>query len=158
MSRATRRDLLGAGAFTALTGIAAAAIARPDNLSGMAATITPDDAELIAIGREAAVLLDQRKPLAAQFWALPAGPAKGDELEAIANAMEPIDERMDVLIGRAVTLKASGREAMAAKARLIGYDIWCCHSQSGVLDPEDLGHYDRLTWSLVEDLVGAGVA
>ena len=154
----TRRAMLGSAAgFTVLAGIAAATIAKPDT---PAVEVPPasrgDDAELIAIGREAAALLDQRKLLAVQFWALPAGPAKGDELEAVANAMEPIDGRLDALTNHAMTLRSTSRKAMAVKARLIGHDLYVCHAHGGEMAFEAMEPSQRLAWSLVEDLVRAG--
>ncbi len=61
MARMTRRGILGGGAAAAaVTGLAGAARGQPPSLEGA-------DAELIAIGREAADLIEQRRPLEARW-------------------------------------------------------------------------------------------
>ena len=145
-----------AAGFTVLAGIAAAAIAKPDNLSGMMPPVpSPNDAELIAIGREAAVLFDQRKPLAARWWTMS---AEHPDLEAVADAMRPIDERLDELTQQAYDLPASTRDGMAVKARLIQYQMRLIHNdEHGEVEFVSMDPGERLAWSLTEDLVGAGV-
>ena len=150
----TRRHLIATAGALPLASLAFGA--------GMAATVTPDDAELIAIGREADALLTERKPLQARWWALPAwtlpGSAEHAELNAIGDAIEPIDARLEVLGDRAMTLRATSRDAMAVKAKLIRHDLSVCHVHDRAVAFEAMEPSQRLAWSLVEDLVGAGVA
>ena len=158
----TRRDMMGAAGFTALAGIAAVAIAKPD--AQAAAAPTTDDAELVAIGREAADLLEQRKPLEARWWAL--SPATGfrtkggpdhDEMNAVSDAIQPIDERLEALSDRAMALRATTRNAWIAKARLIRHEIAINNVCSGVMDFEEMPFSERLAWSLVGDLIEGAV-
>ncbi|NPD68299.1 hypothetical protein HN018_19330 [Lichenicola cladoniae] len=164
MARTTRRDLLGAGVgtFTFLTGIAAVANAKPDTQAGEAVPTPRDDAELIIIGREAADLIEKRRPLEARWWALPADTRQYDnaqraELYAVSEAMQPIDDRLSELSDRSVVLRAFSRAAMIAKAHLIRHEMEVVHVTAGVLDPEMFDPHEAIVWSLLEDLLGGSV-
>ena len=154
MSRTTRRDLLGAAGGSALAGIATVAVAKPD--------LPPPDAELIAIGCEAAALLDQRKPLDARWWAIPQcaggrrakGSPEAREVDAIAAALEPIDSRLDELQDRALLLPATTREGMAVKALLIRHELRLNYTFHGHLDLDALDPGQQLTLTLLDDLLG----
>ena len=161
-TRKSRRDVLGAAGFTALAGIAAVAIAKPDASAEAApAALYPDDAELIAIGREAAELIERRKPLEARWWALPpmAGGARRRgtpserEMNAVARAMEPIDARLDALTERALDLHATCRESLVAKALLVRHDMAISHAGRGQVDLDGMHSGERITWSLLDDLL-----
>ncbi len=162
-ARPSRRDFLAAAGFTALAGISAVAIAKPDRPAFASLAPAGDDAELVAIGREAAELIEQRKPREARWWALPrvTDPAEWKisgfsvQAHAIANAMEPIDERLEILTKRAMALRATCQEAMAAKARLIRHDIAISHMTDGKVDFETMEAHGRMAWSLFDDLPGA---
>lgn len=164
MGRTTRRDLLGAGVgtFTFLTGIGAIAIAKPDAQAVEVLPAPRDDAELIIIGREAVALIEDRRPLEARWWALPAGTrqydnAQREELTAVSEAVLPIDDRLSELSDRAVVLRASSREAMIAKAHLLRHEMEVVHVTAGVLDTEMFDPHEATVWSLLEDLLGESV-
>ncbi len=160
-TRKSRRDVLGAAGFTALAGIAAVAIAKPDaGAAAGPAALHPDDAELIAIGREVAELIERRRPLEARWWALPtidiprtAGLPGADEPDAVAAAMEPIDNRLDELSDRVLELRATTREAWIAKARLIRHEITISNVSGGEIEFEGMPLSERITWSLLDDLL-----
>ena len=152
----TRRALMGNAGMAALAGIAGAAIVMPDKLSGMMPSAPSPDAELIAIGREANALLEQRRPLAARWWTMS---ERHPDLEAVANAMEPIDERLDDLTQRARELPATTREGMGVKGRLIQHQLRLIHNDDeGAVEFVSMDPGARLAWSLAEDLLGAEVA
>lgn len=155
----SRRDLLSAGIFTGLTGIGIAAFAKPDTepAKGAHRERPSSDAQLIAIGREVATLLDQRKPLEAQWWALPSDtrshtPDQARTLNAVSEALQPIDDRLDELIDCAIPLRAGGLSAMSAKAMLIRYEMEISHVTEGEMDLGGLEPHERVMWSLLADL------
>ena len=159
----TRRVMMGNAGMAALAAIAAVAITAPD-APAVAVLPTPrgDDAELVAIGRETAAVLDQRKPLDVRWWGLPPdaskrGTASNIELMAVADALEPIDNRLQQLSDRMLELRATTREAWIAKARLIRREIESCNVTEGVIDFDGMPDSERLAWSLAEDLLGAEV-
>lgn len=156
MDRPTRRHLIAGISALPLAGLAAAVPAAT-----LAAT--HPDAELVAIGHETAALIEQRRPLEVQWWTLPPEPgdqtaAEKAELQAVADALEPIDGRLDHLLDRALELPATTREGIATKARLIRHELRLCHSSDGVMEFASMDPGERLAWSLSEDLLGAGVA
>ena len=60
----TRRNLISAAGFTAMIGIAAMSIAKPDaSAVKVLPTARTDDADLVATGLETVALTEQRKPL-----------------------------------------------------------------------------------------------
>lgn len=162
MPRISRRDALGAVGFTALAGVAAAAVAKPDaQVAEVLPTTHTDDAELIAIGREAANLIEQRKPLEARWWALPqdSGSRRKEtpehvELHAVGDAMEPIDARLNELADRAMELRATTPKAWIAKARLVRREMEAEFVTNGAIDVDEMQPAGRLTWSLLDDLLG----
>ncbi|NPD68912.1 hypothetical protein HN018_02925 [Lichenicola cladoniae] len=141
-----------------MVGITTAAIAALPH-----AVPSSDDAELMAIGREAASLIEKRRPLEARWWSLPAGTrqydnAQREELTEVSEAMQPIDDRLSDLSDRSLVLRASSREAMIAKAHLIRHEMEVVHVTAGVLDPEMFDPHEAIVWSLLEDLLGPDVA
>lgn len=155
MARMTRRGILGGG-------VAAAAITSLSGSAGTQPAPATEDAKLIAIGREAADLIEQRKPLEARYWALPSTSGREDsphqaELHVVSDAMQPIDERLDDLTDRALDLSATTREGMAAKAHLIRYEMRIYHTTGGQMDLAELDFHDRLTWTLLHDLLGEAI-
>lgn len=155
--RSARRKHRG---FTTLTGIATVAIAKPDAQPDEVLLAPQDDAELIAMGREAAALIEKRRPLEARWWAVPADSGRRDhsqraELHAVSEAMQPIDDRLFEMSDRSVVLRASSREAMIAKAHLLHHEMEVVHVTGGALDIEMFESHERLAWSMIEDLLGA---
>ena len=157
----SRRELMSAAGFTALAGIAAAAIAAPDTAPVEA--LPTDDAELIAIGREAAALVEQRRPLEARWWALPkgCGRLKGSpghvELTAVSDAMTPLDDRLSELADQAIELRATTPDGWIAKAHLIRHEMEVEYVTDGVVELDMMQPHDRVMWSLLGDLVGGSV-
>ncbi len=157
----SRRDVLGGAGFTALAGIAAVAIARPDaSLTPPPPALHPDDAELIAIGQEVVDLLEQRRPLEARWWALPtivlprtASLPGADKPDAVAAAMEPIDNRLEYLSDRVLELRATTHDAWIAKVRLIRHEIAISNVSGGEMEFEGMPLSERITWSLLDDLL-----
>ena len=149
MARMTRRGVLGGGVAVA----AVAGIAAPQAVAS-----SPDDAELIAIGREAADLVEQRKPLEVRWWALPRTSGRTDsphrtELHAISYAMEPIDTRLQELADRAMQIQATSRAGFIAKAHLARHEMKVAHVSDGELDIEEFNADERLVWGLLDDLL-----
>ena len=163
MARPTRRSLLGAAGGTVLAGIGAITPGRPD---AQAAEVTrADDEALIVIGREAAALVERRKPLDVRWWALPPmagvsrkGTPSDVELHLVAEAMEPIDERLEALSDRMLELRATTRDAWIAKAVLIRHEIAINNTtregSGGKLALEAMPFTERLALSLIDDLLG----
>ena len=162
MAGTSRRAVLSASATAALASIAGAAATLPSIAAAEAAQGAHPDAELIAIGREAASLIEQRKPLEARWWALPAEHCDPDsfhaaESDAVCAAMRPIDNRLDDLLGRALELPAATPEGMAAKAHLIRYEMRIHNSFRGDMDLSELDQHEQLVWALLHDLLGEAV-
>ena len=170
MGRLTRRGLFHTTGCTTLAGLAAAVVGSEARaMETMPATDQPD-AELIAIGHEATDLIEQRKPLEARWWAIPKpssgrfSPAANLEAEAVSDALQPIDKRLEALSDRAIDLQAITHEGRAAKARLIRHEIRICNVTEGRLDLEEMAFVERMTWSLLAarcsllaDLLGAPI-
>lgn len=107
MIRPSRRDVLGAGTFTLLTGIAAAAIAKPDAAMQRAQLVLTSDVALLA--------------LADQFLALQARIdfIDGDES---TNHQEELDDLIDQqvpLLSDMHGLKATTLAGHRARARVL---------------------------------------
>ena len=161
-ARPTRRSLLVRAGGLVLAGVAAVAVARPD--AAPVEVLSADDAELIAIGREAAALIEQYRPLEARWWALPQGSGssrKGTqehvEFHAAADAMAPIDARLNKLADRVMELRATTRETWIVKARLIRREMQTEFVTNGAIELDEMQPSGRLTWSLLDDLLGEAV-
>ena len=155
----TRRALMGNAGVAALATVL---ITTPNAQAIEPVSVNPHpDAELIAIGREAADLIEQRKPLEVRWWALPRdsgsrrkGTPEQVELHAVGDAMEPIDARLDELADRAMELRATTREGWIAKARLIRREMQTECVTEGAIEVDEMQPSGRLTRSLLDDLLG----
>ncbi len=154
MARTTRRDLLGAGGFTALAGIAAVAIAKPDAQTVEVLPTAPghggDDAKLVA-------LCSQFMALQAQLVAMGAatvpvrtdgpehGPGRDGVIDGLTDRQADILDKMHDLT--ATTLAGH-------RARAMAFDKWCSRGEHGdfdiVVSWGDIG-------PLIRDLVGGSV-
>ena len=72
----------------------------------------------------------------------------------MAEALEPIDNRLNELVDRAIEFRATAREACSAKAHLIRREMKTGFVTDGVIEVNELQPASRLTWSLLEDLLG----
>lgn len=143
MNRPSRRDVLGAGAFTLLTGIAAAAIAKPEAASTVAimpaiAAISPDAAPL--------ALADKFMALQVHIDEINAGkPHTEDELDNLVITQATIMDEMNEHI--VTTMKGH-----QARARVLA--AW--YQLRGLNDcPHEIDEY-RI-WPLLRDLLGVSV-
>jgi hypothetical protein len=87
----------------------------PPNLT---APVSPDDHRLVVIDTQSRALLAERLPLEARFWSKP----KLADLEAVANAMIVLDDKLDALMHESFGLKATTPAALRAKARLLHHE------------------------------------
>jgi hypothetical protein len=150
-SNTTRRALaLGVGAFASVGLTAGAAATVAD-----AALPSPHpDAELIAMGREAAPLIAEAERLAAQWFALPPGP--NPDLHRIAAAEEPIVNRLEELFDRALELPAITHDGLRAKAILVQHEMRTQNRVDGELVFDGAG--SEGAWALIDDLLRMGRA
>ena len=132
------------------------------SLAAMAAGLTvpvlasagDPDAELIAIGREAAPLVAEFDRSTAVFFALPDGdPA----IEEVARAGDRPFDRLSELAVQAATLRAATLNGLAAKAILLRHLMLTEFGERHVFVSDETDLTD-LTWSLVCDLAGSVAA
>ena len=146
-ARPMRRDLLGAVSFTALAGIAAVTIARPDMQNPTSPTLQANDAELIAIGRPDASLLD----LSDQFMALQV------EIDAVnARLIDTTDEDMDTVVSRQSRImdemdRLTATTLAGHRARAATLEKWYSRGREGEFD--SVVEWDRIG-PLFRDLLG----
>lgn len=130
--------------------------------AGMAAATVPlaaqagvhPDAELIAIGQEAAPLAAKFRANAAAFFALGAG---HPDLQRVADLNDAPCERLDELVARAMQLRASSLEGCAAKAVLLRHTMLMEFGERMDFLSDGRG-MTGLSWSLVNDLLGSAGA
>ncbi|NPD69324.1 hypothetical protein HN018_22760 (plasmid) [Lichenicola cladoniae] len=138
-----RRDLLGAAGFTILAGIAAAAIAKPDQhatvgITPTAATISPDAAPL--------ALADKFMALQVQVDEINAGrPDTVDELDNLVIEQAAILDEMNEHIVTTMTGHQARARVLASWFELRGLD-----DSSHELD-------EYRIWPLLCDLLGVSV-
>ena len=126
--------------------------------AGIAATATPlaaqggihPDAELIAIGQEAAPLSAKFQANLAAFFALGSG---HPDLQRVADLNDAPCERLDEMVARATQLRASSLEGCAAKAVLLRH-IMLMDFGERMDFVSDGRNVTDLSWSLVNDLLG----
>ena len=140
----SRRDLLGAGAFTALAGIAAVAIAKPDTRVGAALPAPHQDAELIALGER---FLDLERQVRINHRTLL-------EDEPCDAANEPLEAEQKAILGRMHGLRATTLEAHRMRARVAFAFSPELKEEGG---PGDYNN-QQMIWLLVRDLVGGEAA
>ncbi len=138
MANATRREALGAGLFTALAGVTAVAVAKPE-AHAMQHAAHPD-AELIDLCAQFCEL--ERQFDATDFSARPGtleAEAANREQRALTDAGDPILDRMH-------DLPTHTLEGFRARARaIVAFD-------KGELEKSDDAR--GMVWMLVRDLVG----
>jgi hypothetical protein len=127
----------------------AAALATP----ALAAGVNPD-AELIAIGREAAPLVDEFDRYTAAFFALPDG---DPGIKRAGHAGDRSYDRLRELVAQAMPLRAATLNGLAAKAILLRHLMLLEFGERHVFVSDETDLTD-LTWSLVSDLAGSAVA
>ena len=119
---------------------------------GRIAATTPTT--LAEMARELDRLDEVRAPLETRWWAmcrLPADKKDSDETDRISSALDPVDDRFLDMIAKAPTLPASTKVELAAKARLLRYEIMQQHTTHN--DPETVEDPGlTLALSLCDDL------
>jgi hypothetical protein len=146
-----RRAFMTGTAYATIAALGAAGV-----LYTKADAATPHpDAELIAIGQEAAPLIAEYRAIYARFFALPHGhPDHG----TIADEGDAPSERIAVLLTRANELRATTVAGARAKALLAADDIFWQHAGGGVLEVDQFDEGELLVWGLVTDLLAMGEA
>ena len=148
MARTTRRDLLSAGGFTVLAGVAAVAIAKPDAQAIETAPVVHEpDAALIAICRRISAIDDE---LSATFAGRDYNDPEEVRLEAVRADL--MDEQGE-LLAETHDLHATTLEGHRARARTY------LRYYEGVEQTGQIGGYmnDQMVWLLVRDLAGGSV-
>lgn len=144
----TRRDMMSAAGFTALAGIAAVAIAKPD-----AQAVEPQgaDADLIALC-DRFIELERQK--LASYGRDPRGISPAEERAIDDKERQPIWREQEELVAAMVEARATTLDGFRARARaLVVYD------QQGWAD-EEISHGQfpgGMNFALVRDLVGGSV-
>ncbi|QKE93366.1 hypothetical protein HN018_24540 (plasmid) [Lichenicola cladoniae] len=133
MMVASRRDLLKAGAMSALVGVAAVALTAPAGADET--TLTAIHAELVEID----VAQDRLRDVADTY---PNGSA---EREALWEEVYVYTHRYHELIAQAAALRPTTNAGMVMKARI------AMHSLRNESDTECAQH---VVWSLLRDFVG----
>ena len=148
-SSLSRRALaLGSGAFASVGLIAGAAASMP---------APQPDAELIAIGAEAAPLIVEHERLGALWWATPADDEHRGAISALGKQTEPVANRLFELTNRSMALPATTLAGAKVKAMLIQDVLRVEHeTHGGMLEFETSGA--EAVWSLVTDLLAMGRA
>ena len=136
----TRRGLLTAGGGTVLAGIAAVAVAKPDNLSGMPPA--QRDAKLIALCDRIILMRAENDALAR---AIPSGLPSAEIMRMEDEQILPLDERRWDLIEEAEAITAHTMDGHRARARML--------LDNG--DVTERGHVG--VWALVRDLLREAV-
>ena len=120
MARTTRRDLLSAGGFTALAGVAGIAFAKPDTQAAQVVPVAHDaDAELIGLC-EQVIALERQWGAEAERGAefVPSDPryaASDAEIDRISALAEPLIERIyDLPTHTLAGFRARARAIMAS--------------------------------------------
>ncbi|NPD68913.1 hypothetical protein HN018_02920 [Lichenicola cladoniae] len=142
MSRTTRREVLGAGAFTAMFGIAAAAIAKPDVQVSAAVPLQPDG-ELIALCSR---FDDLERKMEATYYLGPYSEAK--ELAAEAQQAS-LHAEQDELLEQITPIRATTLAGFQARARTLVF--W---NKEIERKGENGDWSNRMVWALVRDLNG----
>ncbi len=142
MTRTTRRDLLGAAGFTALAGVAAVSIARPDAQAvEVAPVVAHPDAELIA---ECAAFDVLERRYRATFD----GVQTNEEWNAGDAERDRIHDQQELHYERITTMEAKTLEGLRAKARTAALE-------NPELLKEDQGSRGgNLMLSIISDLIG----
>jgi hypothetical protein len=143
----TRRSALGFSAAAIVAGLTVPALAIPP-------TRPNPDAELVAIGREAATLVDEFNRCSAAFFTLPDG---DPTLVRAADAGDPSFFRLEELVTQVTPLRATTLIGLAAKAILLRHLIILEFGTGGVFVSDDTPLTD-LMWSLTYDLAGSAEA
>ena len=143
MSAPTRRGLLGGAAVLVVAPVIAA--------RGAAAP----DTELSAIGRAAVPLIAEFDRSLAMFFALE---FDSPDLEDVAKLADAPSAALNVMVDRASELQATSWDGFVAKARLLRHEMLTEFGNQGVFDTNTADPRDMLAWTLVNDMLAAGVA
>ena len=143
----SRRELMTAAGFTALAGIAAAAIATPDAV----AVEHGADAALIALCNR---FIDLERQLRASYDRQPQGISCQEEGAIEDRERKPIRAEQEDLVASIIEARATTLDGFRARARaLVAYD------QQGWAD-EEISHGPfpgGMNFALVRDLIGGSI-
>lgn len=129
-------------------GIPAAALMPATALANLTAH---PDAELIAIGREALLLIEEYERFIAAWYALP---KNHPDFNRVADLAQPASDRLDELLEQAMPIRASTQDGYRVKAAILQHELRCFYRIAGVMTFENPA--GKMAWSLVCDMLASG--